>query len=115
MKAWRYLYAGALVFAMAVGIGVWNPLHPAGADKTSDNIPRFVVDPYWPKPLQTRWVTGEVAGTCIDSQDHIFTVNRRNLDTLETSFGWPIAPPVVEFDGEGNVVNAWGNPAIVPK
>jgi len=115
MKGWRYLYAGTLVLAVVVGVGLWNPLNRADAKKDhTDKIPRFVVDPSWPKPLPNRWVTGEVAGTCIDSQDHIFTVTRRNLDALETSFGWPPSPPVIEFDGEGNVVNAWGNPAILP-
>src|SRR2546427_435177 len=115
MKGWRYLYAGTLVLAVVVGVGLWNPLNRADAKKDhTDKIPRFVVDPSCPKPLPNRWVTGEVAGTCIDSQDHIFTVTRRNLDALETSFGWPPSPPVIEFDGEGNVVNAWGNPAILP-
>lgn len=113
MRKWRYLYAGTIVLALVIGLGLWSPLKPADAEKAA-KVPRFVVDPSWPKPLPNRWVTGEVAGTCIDSQDHVFTVNRRNLDALETSFGWPAAPPVVAFDGEGNVVNAWGDPAVVP-
>src|SRR3989441_11607949 len=105
MKGWRYLYAGTLVLAVVVGVGLWNPRNRAEAKKDhTDKTPRFVVDPSWPKPLPNRWVTGEVAGTCIDSQDHIFPVTRRNLDPLETSFGWPRSPPVIEFDGEGNVV-----------
>jgi hypothetical protein len=115
MTGWRPLYAGTLVLALVVGVGLWNPLHRADAKKeSSDKIPRFVVDPSWPKPLPHRWVTGEVAGTCVDSQDRVFTVNRRNLDALETSFGWPAAPPVVAFDAEGNVVHAWGDPAVLP-
>ena len=115
MRGWRYVYVGTLGLALVVALGLWNPLSQADAKRAHpDRIPRFVVDPYWPKPILTRWVTGEVAGTCIDSQDHIFTVNRRNLDALETSFGWPIAPPVVEYDGEGNVLNGWGDPAVLP-
>jgi DNA-binding beta-propeller fold protein YncE len=73
-----------------------------------------VVDPFWPKPLPDRWVTGEVAGTCVDSQDHVFTVNRRNLLDIERTLGETVSPAVLEFDPEGNVVNAWGDPAILP-
>jgi len=93
----RAVYAGAVVLASVVALGAWNPLGQANArEGKSGQVPRFVVDPLWPKPIPARWVTGEVAGTCIDSRDHIFTVNRRNADALETSFGWPLAPPVVE-------------------
>jgi len=114
MNKTRLVYAGAVVLASVVALGAWKPFGQAKAHGASSKIPKYVVDPYWPKPIPQRWVTGEVAGTCIDSRDHIFTVNRRNLDALETSFGWPIAPPVVEYDGEGNVVNGWGDPAIMP-
>jgi NHL repeat len=113
MNAWRYLYAGTLALALIIGAGLWNPLQQTDA-QTGAKIPRFFVDPSWPKPLPNRWVTGEVAGTCIDSKDHIFTVNRRNLLDLQKTLGLIPAPPVIEFDGEGNVVNAWGDPAIMP-
>ena len=113
MNAWRYLYAGTLALALIIGVGLWNPLQQTGA-QTGAKVPRFVVDPSWPRPLPNRWVTGEVAGTCIDSKDHIFTVNRRNLLDLQKTLGLTPAPPVIEFDGEGNVVNAWGDPAIMP-
>lgn len=113
MKTWRYLYAGTLALALTIGVDLWNPLQQTGA-QTGARVPRFVVDISWPKPLPNRWVTGEVAGTCIDSKDHIFTVNRSNLLDLQKRLGLTPAPPVIEFDGEGNVVNAWGDPAIMP-
>jgi DNA-binding beta-propeller fold protein YncE len=74
--------------------------------------PRFVVDPEWPKPLPEGWVTGEVGGTDVDANDHLFIVNRRNLSDKELRVGQP-APTVIEFDPDGNVVNAW-QPAVVP-
>jgi len=58
-------------------------------------------------------VTGEIGGTCVDQGDHVFTVNRRNLTAREMLVAQP-SPPVIEFDREGNVVNAWGDPAILP-
>ena len=63
-----------------------------------------------PKP----WQQGEVAGVCIDSQDHVFTVNRGNLvNSPETLVSVPSAP-VMEFDSDGNFVNAWGDRDILP-
>ena len=73
------------------------------------------------------WVTGEVAGHGVDSKDHIFTVNRgpqgtptattagTNLVSPETVIAHP-SPSVIEFDRDGNVVNAWppNLPAALP-
>jgi hypothetical protein len=60
-------------------------------------------------------VTGNVGGTCVDSNDHGFIVNRTadptNLTNQEKVVGKP-APPVIEFDAEGNVVNSWGDPTV---
>jgi len=88
-------------------------------------LPKFEVDPAWPKPLPDRWVTGEIGGVCVDSQDHVFVVQRVNdvggmdghLEGLtgdELNAG-QAAPPVLEFDTEGNVVNSWGDPNLLPK
>lgn len=112
MRGGRYLYAGTILLALVIGLGLWSPFEPASAGR--QRVPRFVVDPFWPKPLPDRWVTGEVAGTCVDSQDHVFTVNRRNLLDIERTLGEVVSPTVIEFDPDGNVVNAWGDPAILP-
>jgi DNA-binding beta-propeller fold protein YncE len=77
------------------------------------SAPRFELDPFWPKPLPDRWVTGEVAGTCIDANDHLFIVNRVNLTPDELKNSTP-APPVIEFDANGNVVNSWGDLKVLP-
>ena len=74
--------------------------------------PTYRVDPFWPKPLPAGWITGEVAGTCIDSQDHVFTLNRgpqNNLTDKEKVTGVP-SPAVIEFSPDGEVVNSWGAP-----
>ena len=44
--------------------------------RAQGDVPHYEVDPYWPKPFPDRWVTGEVAGVCIDSQDHVFIEHR---------------------------------------
>jgi hypothetical protein len=126
MKKWTLVYIGTLVPALVVGLGVWTPLKKAVA-REGNNVPRYRVDPSWPKPLPVDvmqiskttgkpkpWVTGEVGGTCIDSHDHVFTVNRGfqtgGLISPETLVAVP-SPPVVEYDREGNVANAWGSQA----
>ena len=120
MRVWRYVYGGTLVLALVVGLGLWNPFSQATAK--SNQVPRYIVDPFWPKPLPSDpmsgkpWVTGEVGGTCVDSKDHVFTVNRafqNGLISPETVIG-VASPPVIEYDRDGNVVNAWGNAAILP-
>jgi hypothetical protein len=96
-----------------------------GRLQAQTGVPKFEVDPYWPKPLPERWVTGEIGGVCVDSQDHIFVVHRvsdvggmdghlEGLTGDELNAG-QAAPPVLEFDGEGRVLNSWGDAKILPK
>ena len=74
---------------------------------------QYKVVPGWPKPLPNRWLTAEVGGNCTDAHDHEFIVNRRNLTDDEAINSVP-APPVIEFNEAGNVVNSWGDPAVLP-
>jgi hypothetical protein len=87
-----------------------------GAAQAAD-APKFEVDPSWPKPLPNNWIMGAAAGVAVDGQDHIWVVQRpRTLtdDEKAASLSPPrtkccvAAPPVMEFDQEGNLVNAWG-------
>ena len=70
-------------------------------------IPKFEVDPWFPKPLPEGWVTGQLSTVSVDAHDHIIVTNRQDLsdEVRETS---PSAPAVVMFDLAGNVVEAWG-------
>lgn len=76
--------------------------------------PRFEVDPSWPRSLPERWILGSVGGVCVDAQDNVMILNRRNLTDNELDAGYQ-APPVIEFDSEGNVVHSWGNPDVLGK
>ncbi len=83
-------------------------------------VPLFEVDPFWPQPLPNHWLMGSVIGVGVDSRDHVFVVHRGESLNARTEAGaaqdpptgsccYP-APPVLEFDPEGNLVNAWGGP-----
>jgi len=81
--------------------------------------PRYAVDPYWPKPLPNNWILGQVSGIATDGKDHIWVYHRPRTAT-EDERGATLnpprskccmpAPPVLEFDREGNVLQAWGGP-----
>jgi Lactonase, 7-bladed beta-propeller len=119
VKGGRYLYIAVVVAALAISWMLWHPLK-AKADRAGSEVPRFVVDPFFPKPLPHGWVTGEIGGTCIDANDHLFVVTRGfqtgGLASPEGVGGAPksvASPPVIEFDEDGNVVNSWGDPSLV--
>jgi hypothetical protein len=80
-------------------------------------VPKFEVDPFWPKPLPNNWTLGQVAGVAVDERDHVWIMQRpRSLSRLEAAAAQKPpraqccvpAPPVIEFDPDGNVVQAWG-------
>src|SRR3954470_19155739 len=81
--------------------------------------PKFQVDPSWPKTLPNNWIMGQAAGVAVDAQDHIWVVQRRKTLPAEEKpapFAPPRtksqkpAPPVLEFDQEGKLLQAWGGP-----
>ena len=84
---------------------------PTGEPVRDMLVPTFEVDPTWPKPLPNRWLVGAVVGVDVDSRGHVWIVHRPGtLQPNETRSIWRAAPPVIEFDAEGNVVSAWGGP-----
>jgi DNA-binding beta-propeller fold protein YncE len=104
----RILIAAATaIIVLAQGTSLSQP---AWAQK---NTPKFEIDASWPKPLPNNWTTGQVGGVCVDSEDHVFIVNRRNLTEKEL-LAAKQAPPIIEFDAAGNVINAFGDPNLVP-
>ena len=132
MNGKRYLYAGALAVAVAAALAMSVSLTEADTKK-APKLPTFVADGSWPKlPLPSAgdwgtplvvststgkpkpWSTGEVAGTCVDSQDHVFIVTRGNLVNSPETLDSVPAAPVIEFDPDGNVVNAWGDRNVLP-
>ena len=85
--------------------------------------PRFEVDPFWPRPLPNHWILGPAIGVAVDSRDHVWIVHRNTPDAfgafneIGAAQDPPLseccvpAPPVLEFDPDGNLVGHWGGPS----
>jgi DNA-binding beta-propeller fold protein YncE len=119
----RNLFVGSGLVAAVVALGIGQHVIEQRASaqmKGGAQAPRFEVDPMWPKPLPNHWLYGNVIGVGVDSRDHIFIIHRGegNLNAKEiyATANPPaaeccnIAPPILEFDAEGNMVKAWGGP-----
>ena len=108
---------GCLALAIVAGCGQSVPPAAGTADGIlADGIPAFEYDPTWPKPLPNNWVTGNIGAMTIDSQKHIWVAQRPG-STLNLSERYGLedqgeccfpAPPIMEFDPEGNLIQAWG-------
>jgi DNA-binding beta-propeller fold protein YncE len=92
---------------------------PRAAAGRASAVPRFEVDPFWPKPLPNDWLLGQVSGVAVDKRGHVWVVHRpRSLSERELGAQQkpPIskcciaAPPVIVFDQAGNIVRSWGGP-----
>jgi len=123
------------VIAAVLALCSWQPLSSAVANPN----PEFAVDASWPLPLPTttdssgvahQWVTGEIAGSCVDQHDNVYTFNRGwevgvtvggvlqgnesgAINSNDASASSIPSPPIVAYDTAGNTVTAWGNPTLV--
>jgi hypothetical protein len=84
-------------------------------------VPIFEYDSSFPKPLPEKWAIGPIGGLAVDRQDHLFVVQRPGTllnnermsgadDTPPKADCCVPAPPVLEFDQNGTLVNSWGGP-----
>jgi DNA-binding beta-propeller fold protein YncE len=111
------IIGGSLVVAIAL-LGVGQATLEGVALSQTVRAPIFEIDPFWPKPLPNGWVYGTVIGVTVDAQDHVYIVHRgvqgaeagadQNPPLAECCSS---APPVLEFDADGNMVRAWGGPS----
>ena len=141
MKLVNIAYCSVIAVALILATGIWKPMTNALANNNSavsTGVPHFRVDPNWPKPLPApigtdgiahTWVQGEVAGTCVDADDNVFTVNRAwevgvsiggvtqgnesgMIVGQDASASAIPAPVILEFNSAGKAVNGFGNAAL---
>ncbi len=90
------------------------------ATSADAGVPRFQVDPTWPREMPNQWIMGAVTAVFVDANDHVWVTHLpETLTPEETSAVQdpPIgiccvpAPVVIEFDPDGEIVQGWGDPA----
>ena len=91
-----------MVFATAIG-----PASPASL-RAQKGAVHYEADLSRPKPLPNRWALGGLGGVCVDAQDHVLILNRQDVNDGDLNAA-RLAPPLIEFDPAGTVVNSWGD------
>jgi DNA-binding beta-propeller fold protein YncE len=118
----REFKVGVSLVVAAAALGLASACMQAASDASETaagggEVPMFQVDPLWPRPLPNHWVLGSAIGVDVDSRDHVWIIHRQATVIPQELLGqagtaeccYP-APPVLEFDAEGNVVGSWGGP-----
>lgn len=108
-----------LAAAASLVLGCATASTPRAGGSPGEGEAAFAVDPAWPKPLPSNWILGQVSGVAVDASDHVWVLQRPRtltddergavLDPKVSKCCAP-APPVLAFDGEGNLLQAWGGP-----
>src|SRR5579871_1936893 len=102
----------AMAFAGLVAFAAAGPVAAAES-------PKFEIDATWPKPLPKNWILGQIGGIFVDPKDNTIwitqrprTVNDRDKRAQrgDKSICCFTAPSVIQFDQQGNVLQAWGGP-----
>ena len=115
----RSLFAARCVFVCGLVCIFLSQPTLAAQSKPNPPAPQYEVQPFWPKRLPNNWVMGAIGGVFVDAHDHIW-VNQRpgSLTQWEkaavanppTNECCRPAPPVMEFDRDGNLLRHWGGP-----
>jgi DNA-binding beta-propeller fold protein YncE len=121
MTSRRTLLTGAAFAATLTVLVLSERALDRGLSAQADLVeaPMFEVDPRWPKPLPNGWLMGMAIGVGVDAEDHVWIVHRPDtLSPNETAAAQDpkvaaccaAAPPVLQFDAEGNLISSWGGP-----
>jgi len=129
----KLLGFGAALVAVAAGFSIWQDQMGVQADR--GDTPKYVVDPSWPRTLPHQWLIGQVPGIAVDRDDNVWIVQRPRTLTDDERGGSNFtpgagavldgpprpqgaisdccvpAPSVMQFDGKGRLLRAWGGPA----
>lgn len=103
-----YITKILLGVGLAVAVGSICPLQ-------AQTLPKgYEVDTSWPKPFPGKWASARLGGICVDAKDHIFVVDRGDIQPKEKLVAEQ-EPPIIELDPDGKVVNSFGDRKIVPE
>ncbi len=116
--------AAALAMLVGCAEGAGGPSQTDTTDATAEwaaagQVPMYEPDPLFFSVLPNQWVSGQVGGLAVDSRDNIWVFHRpatipdgekaAALDPPQAECCYP-APPVLQFDANGQFVQGWGGP-----
>jgi DNA-binding beta-propeller fold protein YncE len=116
----RQILAGTSLVVLLAALGIGQSVLQRKVDAQASNgtkvqVPRFEVDPTFPKPLPNGWYQGMSIGVGVDANDHVWIVHRPDtVNAIEaaadakTGACCAKAPPILEFDQQGNLLRHWG-------
>ena len=119
MKRDLCIGAAFLTTLAALGVASYGLARRAVVEAAGVQAPRFEVDPMWPKPLPNHWIMGRpsaspwmpriisgssTAPASLEAGEQHATTNPPTAQCCAP------APPVLEFDEEGNLLRHWGGP-----
>ncbi|MCU1385167.1 MAG: hypothetical protein JWL71_3864, partial [Acidobacteria bacterium] len=101
---WTHLRGALLVCALTVNV-------------FAQTAPAFKVDSSWPLDMPNHWIMGAVTGVFVDAKQHVWVTHLPETLTEEELYEQQTppmgtcckaAPPVLEFDAAGKLVQGWG-------
>jgi hypothetical protein len=113
------LLAGTAIAALICLLNA--PLLPSNGTASAQGaaadimVPKFEVDPFWPKPLPNNWVLGQTIGLSADKNDDIWILHRPASLEQKESYATrhegdccTAAPDVLEFSPSGVLMHHFG-------
>jgi DNA-binding beta-propeller fold protein YncE len=111
-KTMKHKMLSALIMAATVPNAYWFGQSLFGQTPSTQaphagegGLPVFQLDRSWPK-VPAKWSLGSVSTSAVDAEDHVWIIHRPR--SLPDDKKLTAAPPVLEFDNEGNFIQAWG-------
>ena len=82
----RYIGAVLIALIAVLAIALYVMDRKSAVQAAATQIPKFEVDPMWPKPLPNHWIMGNIIGVTVDSKDHIWLIHRRGSRSKRRKF-----------------------------
>jgi hypothetical protein len=111
--------AATLVVGLAAGPSLFDRSAAQAQAPGDVMVPKFEVDPYWPKPMPNNWRLAMVIGLSMDAKDNVWIVHRPQTLEQKESYAargeadcCTAAPDVLAFDPAGNLIKHWGRDEV---
>lgn len=107
----------ALVLSTVALLGFESVASGQGSGAAVKGVPTFKVDASWPLDMPNNWIMSVVTGVFVDAKQHVWVTHLPEQLTEEELYAEQkppmgtccfAAPPVLEFDEKGKLVQGWG-------